>query len=261
VGLRALVGVEFPRKLAICERLFGRALGRNGVCWVQTAPGPVWKLDLANPTHRWIVYGWYEGPSLWRWLRTRAGTVNTLVDSGANIGQTLLYFATYMPRSRIFAYEPGGSAREWLAEGVAANGFGCVTIVPAGLSCKPGSAHLGGVGGTELHGAWNTVHPTEGESISLVTLDEELDRVGVVQLDFWKLDVEGHELAALQGAEMALASGRIRAIYMEMGDAKSESVSLLARHGYKGWDLGNSGQPRPMGKDNPWGNALFLRPA
>jgi FkbM family methyltransferase len=260
LGLRLVRGFEFPHKLGLCDQFFGKTLARDGIRWVRTAAGPIWKLDLSNPTHRWIVYGSYEGPSFWRWLRARTGSLNTLVDSGANIGQTVLYFATYLPQARIFAYEPGQAARKWLEEGIAANGFDKVTVVPAGLSSAPGDARLGSVGGAELHGAWNQINAADGESVALVRLDQELERLGVDQVDLWKLDVEGHEMQALQGARHSLAAGRIRAVYMEMGAAKSESADFLKNHGYIGWDLGNSDNPKPLGRISQWGNALFLAP-
>jgi FkbM family methyltransferase len=262
LGLRLVQRIEFARKLGFCERLFGAALARHGVRWVRTAPGPLWKLDLANPTHRWIVYGSYEGPALWRWLRARAGSIGSVVDSGANIGQTVLYFAALLPRARILAYEPGRGAREWLAECVAANGFKGVVVEGAGLSDARGSARLGNVGGDELHGAWNKVNAADGETIELAPLDEELDRHGIAALDLWKLDVEGYELQALRGAARSLASRRIRAIFMELGHAQSESAAYLGEHGYTGWDLADSGRLTPLsgGERSDWGNALFLPP-
>jgi FkbM family methyltransferase len=242
----------------LCEFLFGRFLAKNGICWVKSAPGPIWKLDLANSTHRWIVYGSYEGPSLWRWLRAQAGSLWTVVDSGANIGQTVLYFATYLPSAKILAYEPGASARAWLEESVAANRLGGVTVLASGLSSHSGSSRLGNEGGSELHGSWNKINPSKGEAVELATLDGEMERLGIGKVDFWKLDVEGHEIDALRGAQRALAAHRICAIYIEMGDSKSESAAFLKQHGYKGWDLGDSGRPVPLGKHTSWGNALFL---
>jgi FkbM family methyltransferase len=260
LALRLLQGVEFRQKLGFCERLFGPGLARRAIQWVRTAPGPVWKLDLANPTHRWIAYGYYEGPSFWRWLRPRAGSIRTVVDSGANIGQTVLYFATYLPQARILAYEPGRGARAWLEGGISANGFTGVLVRPAGLSETSGSARLGNVGGDELHGAWNKINSQEGEAVDLVSLDDELGRLGIARVDLWKLDVEGYELEALRGAARSLEARRIRAIYMEMGSAQSESAAFLARHGYSGWDLADSGRLVQMGKHARWGNALFLPP-
>jgi FkbM family methyltransferase len=261
LALRLVQRFEFPRKLGVCESLFGASLARRGVRWVRTAPGPLWKLDLANPTHRWIAYGSYEGPSLWRWVRGRAGAIRIVVDSGANIGQTVLYFAALLPGARILAYEPGARAREWLEEGVAANAMAGVRVLAAGLSSATGTARLGAVGGAELHGAWNRVGAADGDEIALAALDDELDRLGIASVDLWKLDVEGHELEALRGARRSLSAHRIRALYMELGESDSESMALLESHGYTAWNIRDSGRLEPLREHDRWGNGLFLAPA
>jgi FkbM family methyltransferase len=252
--------VEFPLKLGLCERIYGRSLARKGICWAPTAPGPVWKLDLANPTHRWIVYGSYEGISFWRWVRAQSPGIRTIVDSGANIGQTVIYFASMLPEARILAYEPGAAARRWLEEGIEANRFDRVEVVSSGLGSAPGRAFLANSGNAELHGSWNQVNATEGDVISIVTLDEELERRKVAAVDLWKLDVEGYEIEALRGAAGALAAGRIRALYMEMGKSSAESMEYLRGFGYAGWNLRDSGRAGPWREEGGWENVLFLPP-
>lgn len=59
-SLTCLQRFDFPHKLGICERLFGHALSSRGIAWIETGAGISWKLDLANPTHRWIGYGKYD---------------------------------------------------------------------------------------------------------------------------------------------------------------------------------------------------------
>src|SRR2546425_5540873 len=110
--LRALQHLEFPRKLGICERLFGAALSRQGIRWVDTAAGIPWKLDLACATHRWIVYGKYEGRAFLDWARANLPAHGMVVDSGANIGQMLLYLAQWVPHGRLLAIEPGREAAD-----------------------------------------------------------------------------------------------------------------------------------------------------
>jgi FkbM family methyltransferase len=182
------------------------------------------------------------------------------VDSGANIGQTVLYFATYLPGSRILAYEPGRAARAWLEECVAANGFRGVRVEASGLGSSAGQARLGTVGGPGLHGAWNQIAASGGDAISIVSLDAEMKRLGLESVDLWKLDVEGYELEALRGAAGALAAGRVRALFMELGESESESTALLSSFGYTGWCLRNSGRPAPLRGHTRWGNGLFLAP-
>jgi FkbM family methyltransferase len=252
---------EFPRKLGVCDRLFGRMLAAGGICWVRTAPGPVWKLDLANQTHRWIVYGWYEGPAFWRWFERHGASMRTIVDSGANIGQTVLYFSALVPNARVIAYEPGAFARAWLAEGVAANRFGNVSIEATGLGAACGFARLAAEGAADRHGSWNKVSSTEGEPITIATLDDELVRLGIERLDLWKLDMEGYELQALRGAAGALAAGRIRYVYIEAaGEAGKETLALLAGHGYRVHALSNSGRLVAWNTSQRYENALCLAP-
>lgn len=260
-SLRLLQRREFPHKLGLLDRVYGHVLSGHGICWVQSAAGPVWKLDLANPTHRWIVYGFYEGPALWRWLRTRRESIRTTVDSGANIGQTVLYYATLLPTARIFAYEPGAAARTWLEECVAANAFDRVTIRPVGLGAAAALARLRDDGGAGRHGAWNKVNTAEGEPIQLVTLDDELARLGLETIDLWKLDMEGYESVALRGATRALAAGRIRAIYIEVaGESGRTSLELLASHGYTPHGISRSGRLIPWHPSHNYENALCLAP-
>ena len=91
--LTGLQPFDFPHKLGICERLFGKALAPHGIAWVHTAAGIAWKLDLTLNLHRWIVYGKYEGAPFLNWARQFLPRDGVVVDSGANIGQMLLYLA------------------------------------------------------------------------------------------------------------------------------------------------------------------------
>ena len=251
---------EFPRKLGLCDQLFGRALARHGTCWVRTAVGPVWKLDLNNATHRWLVYGCYEGPGFWRWLRSQRPACSTIVDSGANIGQTVLNFSSLLPAARIVAYEPGSAAREWLAEGVAVNGLPRVTIEALGLGASPGETFLTAVGPSDRHGAWNRIDDAQGEPVRITTLDRELDRHQIAVLDLWKLDMEGYEIHAVRGAARALAAGRIRAIYAEAGPTGWETAAYLLPLGYSVWGISASGGLVAWRDTGRWDNALFLAP-
>jgi FkbM family methyltransferase len=261
VMLRVMRSWEFPRKLGLCDRLFGATLAAHGTCWVGTAAGPVWKLDLANHTHRWIVYGYYEGPGFWRWLRRQRTPVRTLVDSGANIGQTILYFATLLPEAKLVAYEPGAAARGWLSESIVANGFANISVVASGLGAQAGLTRLAPAGGADRHGSWNRVSETEGEPISLATLDDELARLGLGTLDLWKLDMEGYELFALQGAARALAEHRIHAIYVEAaGENGRQSLQFLGQHGYLAYGISDHGSLHAWQPAADYDSALVLSP-
>lgn len=261
--LRWLRRYEFRGKLRVMEKLFGASLARHGTAWVETRPGIPWELDLANVTHRWIVYGYYEGYAFWRWLLVNRARIHTVFDSGANIGQTTLYFVSLLGDVRVFAYEPGAAARAWLQRGVTGNHLANVTVSPAGLAAVPGQAFLKTVGDATLHGSWNRLDAAEGEAIPLVTVDGEMARLGLERIDLWKLDMEGGEPAALAGAAQALAAGRISAIHAEiLGDSGPGVGRTLEAYGYRPFVARRDRLVPAIGPLARQGdNALFLHPA
>jgi FkbM family methyltransferase len=261
--LRLLRGVEFPGKLGLMERLFARSLSRHGTAWVETRAGIPWELDLATPPHRWIVYGFYEGYAFWRWLLANRGRIRSVVDSGANIGQTTLYFSTQLPGVRVLAYEPGGSARAWLSRCVERNRLANVDISAAGLGAARGEAFLRPCGDASTHGSWNRLDASEGDRIEIVSLADEANRLGLERIDLWKLDMEGAEPAAIAGAIPLLEAGRIGAVHAEiMGDSGPGVGRTLESYGFKPYVARRNRlvpAVSPLAREGD--NALFLHPS
>src|SRR5215210_3969921 len=84
--------LSYPKKYGIMEKLFGKKLSSNGVSWVPLANGYLWKLDLNQVVHRWMVYGIYDFPFI-KWAGDNLMNDSVIVDSGANIGQSTSYLA------------------------------------------------------------------------------------------------------------------------------------------------------------------------
>ena len=250
---------EFPHKLGICERLFGRALARHGVCWVQTAAGIPWKLDLGSVTHRWIVYGKYEGGAFLDWARAHLAADSVVVDSGANIGQMALYLAQWIPNGRLLAFEPGRTAREWLEQCLRRNATLPVEVLPVALGAAPARMTLKQIGGETLHGSWNQVTDGEGEPTEVKRLADVLSELQVSTVDLWKLDVEGYEPMALEGARSLLERRSVRAIYAELGFGNGPKIrDYLAKYGYRCYVFAPSGSLHSAGELPEHTNALFL---
>lgn len=257
--LRILRAFEMPRKLGMLERLFGARLASQGTCWIEASNHVMWKLDLANPTHRWIVYGKYEGPAFIDWARDHLRADGTIVDSGANIGQMLLYLARFVPRGQVLAYEPHPEARAWLEECLAQNPQLPVHVLPFALGARTADLYLSPKGTPELHGAWSQVSESAGIPIRVARLDDELARLGIETVDLWKLDVEGYEQAALEGAEPLLRRHAIRAIYAELGFGHGEAiVAYLRERGYRCGLFDRGGKLGPLRDLPEHTNGLFL---
>jgi FkbM family methyltransferase len=258
--------IDFPHKLGICDRLFGKTLAQHGIAWVRTAANIVWKLDLNIITHRWIVYGKYEGAPFLNWARQFLPPDGIVVDSGANIGQMLLYLAQWIPQGKLLAFEPGTQQADWLGECLAAHPTLPVELIRCGLGASAAQLHLASCGSDFIHGYWARVSETEGEPIRIVRLEDELISRSIETVDLWKLDVEGYEIHAMQGVESFLKEQRIRAIYAELISKNGRDQAIqdyLNSFGYRCYFFEENGKFYDSEKlkniDLPlWRNGLFL---
>jgi FkbM family methyltransferase len=257
--VRWLQGIDFQHKLGICEKLFGKGLNSYGICWTQTAAGIPWKLDLTNPTHRWIVYGKYEGSPFLNWARAFLPDDGIVVDSGANIGQMLLYLAQWVPRGRVLAFEPGREQAEWLSECLRLHAGLPVELIRCGLGASPHQVFLHNPGPEQTHGAWNQISEEDGEPIEITRLDDELSLRSIHRVDLWKLDVEGYEVFALQGASELLKEHLIKALYVELSGANGSRIQdYLAAFGYRCYLFDSRGRLRSDRPLPSHTNGLFL---
>jgi FkbM family methyltransferase len=257
--LRILQPIDFPYKLGICDRLFGKTLAAKGICWVDTAATLRWKLDLLNPTHRWIAYGNYEGSGFIKWAKRFLPRNGVVVDSGANIGQMALYLAQWVPKGKVLAFEPGEEQVNWLIECLNVNANLPVEVIQFALGATPSFLYLKDAGEKAKHGANDYISETDGNSVRVVTLSDELKARSIKKVHLWKLDVEGYELAALQGAHEFLEDQLISAIYAELGAGSQKTIcNYLAEFGYICYSLAFSGKPKKAVKISNLGMGLFL---
>lgn len=162
----------------------------------------------------------------------------TAIDAGANVGlmSNLLGHAVG-PDGRVVSFEPHPLIFATLARNVerwaAVDRIHVIEARQAAISSSAGTlplavdpetfAHNKGTASLELAGS---AHSTEVETVAL---DADFSAaIGVL-----KLDVEMHELAALQGARSLLERGLIRDIvFEEHAPPPTPATSLLEAHGY-----------------------------
>nr|WP_202501405.1 FkbM family methyltransferase [Streptomyces sp. SID5785] len=138
----------------------------------------------------------------------------------------------------VVTLEPVPHLARTLAAGAPAN----VRVVRAAASDRPGAAPLWqpphdrrGDRGVSSLVRRDGLHAATGRPVTCVTLDE----LGVVDVDFVKIDVDGAELAVLRGAEALLARDR-PALFVEL-ETRIQPIGPVVRHlrarGYEGWVL------------------------
>jgi FkbM family methyltransferase len=135
----------------------------------------------------------------------------TVYDVGAFHGLLTLYFASRA--KTVVCFEPNTQNRKRLMENLALNGIKNVQVRPNGVGSKretlkmvgnpltPGGSSVDRKTAEDLEKAGVA---TVVEEIPIVTLDEEIQEAKLPAPDFIKVDIEGWELEALQGARNAL---------------------------------------------------------
>jgi FkbM family methyltransferase len=206
-------------------RLVRTAWGSRLYCW----PDPIGRAVARTGVYDLVVA---------ETLARLADPGETAVDAGANVGlmSNLLAYAVGSS-GRVVSFEPHPLIFETLSRNVAqwqaVDGIEVVQAHPAAVSSQAGRFPLAVDPDTFAHnkGTASLEHARPGDAteVETVRLDDELPGgMGVL-----KLDVEGHEIAALKGAESLLTGGRIRDILFEEHEQPPTPVTmLLESHGY-----------------------------
>jgi FkbM family methyltransferase len=153
-----------------------------------------------------------------------------IFDVGANVGKYSLLTARYIPKGKIHAFEPSGRTYDDLAQNIKEAGAGG-RVIPhrLGFSSASGTVTLhsytaDGVRASPLSSI-DLRRPTQvvdvkresSEQIQVKTIDAFCEENRIAHIDFLKLDVEGHELDVLQGANSMLSGSNISIIQFEFG--------------------------------------------
>jgi FkbM family methyltransferase len=190
--------------------------GGRGIAW--PINGVTYRVD---PRHRQRLGQNYD-PPVAAFLRERVKPGAVCVDVGANVGVYVLQFAHWSaPAGRVIAFEPNPGARAVLEKHVRLNDLaGRVTVVPAAVSASAGHAVLYAAdadGMSRLNEPNSAIAQRVREiTVETLTLDEYCVSAGVSP-DWLFIDIEGFEIAALQGAQNLIKSrGTGMGIVVEM---------------------------------------------
>ncbi len=221
-----------------------------------------------------FVLGAFE-PNEFVFLRTALQPGMVVLDGGANEGLFSLYAARRVgPRGAVLAVEP--STREFarLRANIALNRLDNVKTFDVALGSQVGEALLAVA--RSRHAGMNAIEAADAnespaawtsstEPVPLETIDELVARAGLDRLDLVKLDVEGSEVDALDGARATISRFR-PTILLEaeeqrlasQGRTKEELVRALNELGYELWvfDAGSAQLRLAELPAEPEGNAI-----
>jgi FkbM family methyltransferase len=122
----------------------------------------------------------------------------TALDIGANIGNHSLFFSRVF--GAVHAFEPNPLTLERLNRNIARNDADNVVVHGIGLSEAPTQLHfLAHAGGNAGHSRFVDGPEDGSQELPVERGDDVVAQSKIIDVDFIKVDVEGHELAALRG--------------------------------------------------------------
>lgn len=147
---------------------------------------------------------WFEDEI--RFLRRWFAPGARALDVGANFGvYTLTLARRAAPGGKVWAVEPAANTAAWLRASLERNGLLNVALIQAGLAARRGSGLLELHPNPELNRIAETRKPGSSyQSVELLSLDDCAERHTVRDVDFVKVDAEGHELAIIKGGRRFL---------------------------------------------------------
>jgi FkbM family methyltransferase len=146
---------------------------------------------------------WFEDEI--KFLRSLLGPADRVVDIGANYGVYSLTAAKICTQGAVWAFEPCAGTAAHLRASAVQNDFANLHVIQAAMSDKSGRGFLATNANAELN-AIAVDADASGEPICLTTLDEEMALFGPGEIDFLKIDAEGHEQEVIRGATKFLES-------------------------------------------------------
>ena len=157
-----------------------------------------------------------------------------LFDVGANKGEfTKRITEVWQGKTyQLYVFEPSQKTFALLQNSMPKSPS--VQLINKGMGEKPGKVELyydrEGSGLASVYPrdlSYHNIKFTDHETIELTTLDLFCEQHAISYIDFLKLDVEGHELAVLQGGKKMFEEGKVRIVQFEFGGCNLDSRSFF----------------------------------
>lgn len=194
---------------------------------------------------------WWKGEPEIRLLPQLIDPGRNAVDVGANKG-TYSYFMARLAR-QVYAFEPNPKMFAVLRRTVARN----VAAMPLALSNRSGATTLrvpyGRKGVSNQGSSLSAAKPME-HFIPLAVESRRLDDLGLADIGFIKIDVEGHEREVLEGAAETISRDR-PTLLIEIEEAHTgvplmQSIDWVRGLGYDAY-FARDGAPQPIAALDP----------
>ncbi len=148
---------------------------------------------------------------------------NHVIDAGSCFGDTAVSFAGAVgPGGRVYAFDPLQSHGEIIQHNIAQNGLGeTISLFPVGLGGQANAVPGPVPEEDAVNPGFRPSAIKPDQAFPVRTIDGLAAMGDIQRVDFVKMDIEGSELTALQGAEQTLRQFKPKlaiSIYHRFGD-------------------------------------------
>ena len=175
-----------------------------------------------------------------QWIRNRKMQEDALriIDAGANVGYTSLYFLSAFRRASLIAIEPDTANYKMLESNLrCCQSPSSVETLQAALLSRPGiSVTIDRQGGDKKDWSFSVTPTLTSTGVSSITVGELLVRSGWEQIDILKIDIEGSEADVFSEQADLSYLQRTRLVMVEIHDDKADRKlihGLLSQHGFE----------------------------
>ncbi len=206
------------------------------------------RLHTFGTTSLYIKRDFYEPELLSIGKLIKPGSVT--LDIGGSFGVFALFMAHFAgPEGHVHSFEPGRFSFASLTHNIGLNGMEQrITAHRVAASDTPATLKLFHLGDSPVNFSIGAREGTESEEVAAVRIADIVPAADAARVSFIKIDVEGYEIAALEGARPILEA-RHPAIMFEVSAGALARVNhtprdvygYLAAYGYRFWRIENDG--------------------
>jgi FkbM family methyltransferase len=203
-------------------------------------------IDIRSQMEKWTLWtGSYSEMEELECFLALVEPGMTILDVGANIGFFSVAVGTRLgDNGTLIAIEPMSQNLAALRKNIAVNGLENIDVVGCGVGAEPGEFEMDIGSATSTGNAyvkWTESMPFDvvTEKVPVYRLDDLVVEKKLSQIDLIKIDIEGFELFAFQGATQILSESRPvimtelnRPSIRTYGNKVSDIVGLFERFDY-----------------------------
>jgi FkbM family methyltransferase len=191
---------------------------------------------------RCVEGAWFSEKAMLAKVLSSIHPGDVFLDVGSNLGLFTIFAGKQIgPDGVVLAFEPETNAHERLLENIRVNGLSNVRPHKTALSQQTGIRHLA-LGDPEAvsQSAHLCDDGSGGEVVESTDFDSFVGKMNLPLPQVVKMDIEGHEYAALQGMREALSSPHCRSLFCEVhpralpsGVAVRDVAGLIRSFGFQ----------------------------